>query len=201
MMEKHPDAVILCGGKSSRFGEDKARVMHDGSPQLITLSKQLASAGHDVHYVADRQDRYHDLHINCWCDAEGVAGPLAGLTAALQHVKSLHATKENEAWLLLVSCDQWCWFDSWSKQLSISAQQNPNAKAILFQDAQMQPLPALYHSSLLPVCQQQILANEFSLKRLLERLGDAVHFASVDAMQSPARWTFNTRDEWHRLQG
>ena len=121
-------AYILCGGRSQRFGADKARVLIEGVPQLLRLSGALQRAGHEVRYVADRADRYRDLGVECLVDSRPDCGPMAGLECALQHrtaeiasYASLTRAGESDAiWaarLLVVSCDQAIWESSWSEEL------------------------------------------------------------------------------------
>ncbi len=50
-------AYLLAGGKSSRFGSNKALVTIDGQPLLLGLIASLKNTEHQVHVVADRVDR------------------------------------------------------------------------------------------------------------------------------------------------
>jgi molybdopterin-guanine dinucleotide biosynthesis protein A len=117
----HP-AYILCGGRSRRFGSDKARTSNAGQPQLLQLRDQLVKAGHEVHFVADRADRFNDLGVSCLVDPQADSGPLAGLSCALtHHARSVamddRALDRTAGWLLLVSCDQAHWDPTWYRVL------------------------------------------------------------------------------------
>ena len=71
--------AVLAGGRSSRFGSDKAEAMHDGR-RLIDHSAAALAAHVDALVVVGRQDAAYD----CVPDRPGPdLGPLGGLAGAL----------------------------------------------------------------------------------------------------------------------
>lgn len=209
----HP-AYILCGGRSSRFGTDKARALIDRQPQLLSLRNQLLQAGHEVHFVADRADRYSDLEIDCLVDPQPDCGPLAGLNCALEHhARSVLAhqghTDRDVGWLLLVSCDLSRWDRAWYARLLSAAESVarsyesrdevelslPHLSAIAWFDTRWQPLPGLYHVDLLNDVQQRLRDRRLSLHDLLSTLDASAQCSRVVDARSPSAWSFNTPDE------
>jgi molybdopterin-guanine dinucleotide biosynthesis protein A len=202
-------AYILAGGQSARFGSDKAQVTIDGKSLLCRLLESLTAAGHPVHVIADRAERYQSLGINCLVDAEPQCGPLAGLMTAIEHRRRL----EGEGWLLLVNCDQVEWFPEWLMQLAAVTQtsawavtfeqaadaagsQEDSAKSLSANSNYRQPIPGLYHSHMQMVVRQALSARQLSLQSLLRQ----VPSLAVIAPNNPSHWSFNTPEELAEIQ-
>ena len=98
LLAENCPAYILCGGRSVRFGTDKAHVKINGQPLLIQLANRLREFGHPINFVADQSERYAELNIRCIEDAHAGCGPMAGLLSAARH-RSLQA----EGWFLLLT--------------------------------------------------------------------------------------------------
>jgi molybdopterin-guanine dinucleotide biosynthesis protein A len=195
MSQHNLASYILAGGKSSRFGSDKALAIIDGSPLICHLIKQLCECNlQDNYIVADREDRYQQLAINSIPDLRPQLGPLGGLWTALTH----RLDHLGPGWILLLPCDlidfRASWITDWFH--SIPANTTPDsvpALAIAFYDQYWLPLPALYHTNLLPNVIQSIDANRLSIQSLLNSLND---FAiPVSARSSSEIRTANTPDE------
>jgi molybdopterin-guanine dinucleotide biosynthesis protein A len=91
--------AVLAGGKSRRFGRDKASEILDGEPLAARAARTLASVFEDVVIVSSSVPastgswlRVPDLREGC--------GPLAGLESSLAHA-------EAEGWdgVFLLACD------------------------------------------------------------------------------------------------
>lgn len=136
-------AYILSGGRSTRFGSDKARALLGGRPLLSRMTDQAHAAGATkVFAVAREAGAYDELGVETLADVRPGLGPLSGLEAALTH--------RGEGWLLLLTCDQLACAPAWVGRLAESALA-PEAFAAVFHDgARFQPVPGLYHTRLLP---------------------------------------------------
>ncbi|MBO1767221.1 NTP transferase domain-containing protein [Allobranchiibius sp. GilTou38] len=78
-----PTAIVLCGGRSSRFGSDKTRAPLDGRPLLDHLLDALPGIWPIV-AVGPRRTTTRDI---TWVREEpAFAGPLAALAAGLADV-------------------------------------------------------------------------------------------------------------------
>lgn len=141
-----PRAYILAGGKSSRFGSDKARVVIDGMPNLCFLADRLGTFNLPTTIVAQSLSDYSDLGLRTITDFERDAGPLAGTITALHDAKSL-----GSAWSLILTCDLLWNNDTWIERM-LAAIQSPNDEsqprtfAWLFQSESFSPFPGLYHA-------------------------------------------------------
>ncbi len=187
-------AYILCGGQSARFGTDKARVLIEGTPQLLRLADTLRAANHAVHFLADRSDRYEDLGLSAIEDAHPQAGPIGGLIAAALHCQDCFGP----GWYLLVSCDQLHWDPAFFAQLSEQASEN--VFAVVFRDVQLQPIPGLYSTAIIRDAQRAVATGDFSIKRLLESIPQHVVAIKPDG-NNPREWCFNDQEELQRALG
>ena len=201
-------AYILCGGRSSRFGSDKARALIGNVPQLVALSQRLAECGRRVLHVAGRPDRYRDLGIDCLTDAQPDCGPLAGLVTALEH-GVVGASSEAGRWLLLVNCDQAVWFEKWCDQLWEAALTSPSARAALYFDATWQPFPSLLHRDLLGEARLRLSERQLSLtawfgdldsRGLVARVRSEPGLDGATPDKAPQHWSFNTVDQFNALR-
>jgi molybdopterin-guanine dinucleotide biosynthesis protein A len=169
-MHKVP-VYILAGGKSARFGRDKARVEIDGRPLLIHVARSLEAAASGIIVIADRPGKYRDLGFETIADRRPGLGPLGGLQAALSHCR--------EGWLLCASCDRIGVRHGWLEALFAGI--TNGAKAVLFRGRVWQPMPALYHASLSPEVDAAIDAERLTPWKLFEQ-------TETVALELPGDW-------------
>lgn len=171
-MDRIP-AYILAGGKSSRFGRDKARAAVDGIPLIVQVAKTIRPAVSSVSVVADVDDKYADLGLRTIGDLMPGLGPLAGLHAAL-------ADMTTDGWMVLLSCDFIGVKTEWIRRLTECVRED--ARIVLFRDMRWEPLLALYHTSVKAAVDVHIKREHRPMWALVE----AVEHVVVPA---PADWT------------
>lgn len=88
-------AIILAGGYSQRMGQDKASLLLGERTLLERVAEAMQQLFPYV-IVSVRQPR-PEINLPQVCDEPGVAGPLAGVIAALAKVKT--------PWTFIVACD------------------------------------------------------------------------------------------------
>lgn len=176
-------AYILAGGRSSRFGSDKARAVLAGEPLLLRVARLLAPAASTVTAVADRPDRYADLGLRTIADVHPGLGPLSGLHAALRD-------RHDGDWLLLCSCDAVLVRSEWLERLL--AGRTLGAQAVAFRRDRWQPMPALYAGTILADVERALAGSRRSLHALLDRLRVIALPQPVDW---PDAWQANTAGE------
>jgi len=178
---------ILAGGKSSRFGSDKARALVDGKPLVALLAERLRTQAVSITVVADVAGKYADLNLETIADDEPGLGPIGGLKTALRVLKEPAA---GGAWFLLSSCDLVGFDLQWLEALL--AARTSGARAVAFKGERWEPLIALYHQSIGEDLARAIAAGELSMWKLLERV-------SATALPLPTNWAgsaqFNTPQE------
>jgi len=77
------NAFILAGGKSRRFGEDKALLLHRGKRFIDIVIKSAAEVCSAVYTVGREYD--HPRLSGCYKDEISGVGPIGGIYTALKH--------------------------------------------------------------------------------------------------------------------
>ncbi|PTA66833.1 molybdenum cofactor guanylyltransferase [Deinococcus arcticus] len=133
-------AAVTAGGRSSRFGSDKALAQVDGQTLLQRVCASLQGCA--VRLIVAPEGRYAVPGWQVVPDTRPGQGPLAGLEAALRAAPP--------GWVAFAGVDlpdltEAHWQALW---LACTAE----ARSVQAQDAQgrPQPLAALYHTGLLP---------------------------------------------------
>ncbi len=81
-MERVP-VCILSGGRSSRFGSDKARALLRFVPLIVHVVRTAESVASRVTVVADTADKYAGLGLKTIVDLTPGLGPIGGLNTVL----------------------------------------------------------------------------------------------------------------------
>lgn len=156
--------LVLAGGDSRRFGEDKAVFsFHEGISQLdyalAVLSKFCLHLG--VSLRKSQQNRRATPHeVTYVADPEGMSGPIAGVIAGLRQ----HPGRPT----LALACDMPL-VDA-ALVLKLLSQRNAGAQATCFDaaDGRPEPLCALYEPSALPDLERAYQEGRQSLRSFLE---------------------------------
>jgi len=181
---------ILAGGRSARFGGDKALAEVAGQPLLSRIADSARPFAESVTVVADRADKYENLGLATIADATPHLGPLGGLLAALRHCED----QSGKRWIVLLSCDLVAVRQAWIERLAATIM--GGAPGAAFFDGRWQPFPGLYHTSLSPLVERRLASGDASMQPLLSAAG--CHLADP-----PADWpdvaSINTHDDLARL--
>ncbi len=153
-------AAILAGGRSSRFGTNKALSLFDGRPLLTWPVETLRPATDDLFLVANDPDPYAAFGLPIHADARPGMGALSGLHSALTH--SRHDR------ILVVGCDM-PWVDRGLFELLLDAIEGHDA-AVPISDSGIEPLHAVYHRGALAAMERALDAGSPALKGLLKDL-------------------------------
>src|ERR1044072_1639209 len=113
---------ILAGGRSSRFGSDKARGLLPGATLIRRGAAALGAAARATRRVAvaAAAATYEDLGLITIADLTPGLGPLGGLHTALSNAAA-HAPHDPSGWIILASCD---WVTASADLISLLAQSN-----------------------------------------------------------------------------
>jgi molybdopterin-guanine dinucleotide biosynthesis protein A len=180
-------AYVLAGGKSTRFGSDKALAELDGEPLILRLARAVAPVARELIVVAERADKYASLGLPTIGDVLPDRGPLGGLLTALEHAPT-------PAQILLVTCDLVVFEASWVETLATSAE---GARAVAFRDDRWQPFPGLYHTELGGDARRAVARGELGMGRFLDTV-------SARAVPLPRDWPplvqANTRADLARFR-
>jgi molybdopterin-guanine dinucleotide biosynthesis protein A len=149
---------ILAGGRSRRFGSDKARALHDGVPLVVAVARELAPMVGNITVVASRDGEYDDLGLRSIGDIVPGLGPLGGLATAFADAGS--------DWLLLCACDWVGLRREWLQPLL--ARRRGNAGAIVYRGDRYEPMLGLYHTSLAATVRARLDSGDRSMQSLLD---------------------------------
>lgn len=195
---------ILAGGRSSRFGSDKARATIEGRTLIQRVEAMVQPIAAQVTVVADRADRYADLGLRTIADRVPGLGPVGGLWSAL-HDQSI-TTPTSEV-LLLCPCDALTLKIEWLETLRAAATTLRRGDAVVGAEGdatvhalaaafrghdRWQPMPAMYHRDAVDEVRAALDADRRSMQALLDRLRAIALPLPADW---PSTWQANSREE------
>jgi len=130
--------VILAGGKSTRFGSNKAFVKVDGISITRHLYNQLRFLLRTVNVITNSPEEFKHLGLPMIPDLIKDMGPIGGIHSALENSFS--------QWVFVTPCD----LPHFSyKLLHVLARSIGDADAVCFSKARkVEPLPALLHRNI-----------------------------------------------------
>lgn len=169
-MSDEIDGYILTGGKSSRMGDPKGRLMLGGRSFVERISAALTGQTRVVFTVGDA-DVYPCL-ANVRDNARFIGGPrssMTGLFSALSHAKT--------DWIFVVACDLPFVTGALFGRLAAARSNEFGANIPLAADGTPQPVCGLYRvAACRDVCGDSIERSDLSLRKLVQ---------SVNAFQMP----------------
>ena len=178
-----PDAYILAGGKSLRFGGgDKALAMLDGQTLVERTAGLIRPQCRSITYVAESLSRYTGLSDSVIADRLPALGPLGGIDAALRH-------QGNEPWAFICPCDLAFVGPAWLQ--SLTQHVTPESDAVVFRGERFEPLFTLYHRRILPLVEEHIHEQKLAPRHLFPKINSVI-------LPLPPNWptepSFNTRE-------
>lgn len=150
-------AAVLAGGRSSRFGQDKATFFYREKPLLQWVLDSLQAA--DERFIVANRD-YPGFGAHIYADIYSGGGSLSGLHTAL--VKARHE------WLALTACDlPFLTREYW--QYLLEHRTDAPVVVVSGEDG-FEPLAALYHRSLLPRIEEQLSRYDYAMHKLIRQV-------------------------------
>ncbi len=150
---------ILAGGRSSRFGRDKAGEVLEGRALICHVADAARPHVEEITVVADVPGKYMHLGFNTFADDDPGKGPLGALCTALSLLR-------NTEYALVLSCDLIGLESEWIACL-VKEAEAASRPVCLFDTNPMQPLIACYHASLLNLARQRLASGQASMHGLL----------------------------------
>lgn len=172
--------VVLAGGRSTRFGMDKALYTIDGKPMyqyvldtlkntfscdelVINTNESLKNSFHPITVVVDNED-YSDL------------GPLGGLYAV--------ALKYPNTRLMVISCDTPFVSTEWMTHLNAVADNHPNTTVITTDAKRMHPTIGVFqHDTLAEHLMRQLDSGLLSIRSLFDTI--PVKYENIEESNIP----------------
>lgn len=156
----HRAGYVLAGGRSSRFGRDKALFAWDGRPLAVRAAEVVRESAARVALVGPRE-RYAGLGYPVVEDPVAGAGPLAGIVAALADSPA--------EWTAVLACDlPNVTVELLDALFERAAETNVDGVLAVEADGREQPLCAVYSRRLAAPLAKRLEAGERKIIRALE---------------------------------
>jgi molybdenum cofactor guanylyltransferase len=168
--------VVLAGGKSKRFGSDKARFVYKGKPMMkwVLDSFELAS---ERFIVANAT--YAEFNVPVYADVISSHTPLSGVHSALTHAK--------HDWVALAACDMPFLTTNYWQTLQKYC---PDTKAVVVASGfGLEPLAAFYHRSLIQAIEAALNQEQKAVHLFLESIDKTV--LKAEALNLPSNTFLN----------
>ncbi len=150
--------IILCGGKSCRFGQDKGLCTLAGKPMIDYPLAALKNICDDI-IISTNDPRYDTLGYKIIKDNIKNIGPLGGIYSALHESK----TEDN----IIVSCDMP--FLNEKLLNYILENKNNHLIAAAYEGQYVEPLCSYYNKKVIPIIEKLISNEQFKLQVLLKK--------------------------------
>ncbi|MFH1021734.1 MAG: molybdenum cofactor guanylyltransferase [Pseudomonadota bacterium] len=152
--------VVLAGGKSSRFGSNKALALHQGDTLIQTITRRLAGLFPETLLITNTPEDYAFLGWPMAADHYHNCGPLAGIHAALRTISQPRA--------FICGCDM----PLVSPELIRFLCELPGEHEVVLPwlDEGPEPLYAVYNKNILPVIEENLARNQCKIGILYEKL-------------------------------
>ena len=159
-MAENITGILLAGGKSSRFGSDKALTIFNGKPLInfgLDLLKQICS---DI-LISSNSEHMAQFGYRVVPDEIKDIGPMGGVYSCLKQSKS----SQN----LVISCDT-PFINKGLLQYLLDHNQNFQAVIPETEDGHMEPLIACYHSEVQWVMKDLIGAGKYKMQNIMDQV-------------------------------
>jgi len=177
--------AILAGGNSSRMGRDKALLPWNGKPLISHAAETLRALFQDVCICGGTGDRYGFLGLPVLPDIVPQRGPLGGIHTALSY--ALPAS------VFVLSCDMPLVSRSLIEYILKFPSSAPTKVAA--PHGRIQPLCGVYHTSCLPLIEQELKHRRLKLMEVFARLNGTPVPIGPDLPFYDERLMINVNDE------
>ena len=152
--------VILAGGQSRRFGQDKAFFQINGRPMVRIVADVLGAVFDQVIVAGGEPDQYAEIGLTCSPDPIKEKGALGGILNAFSNTSADS--------IFICGCDMPLVQVDVIRQILDNA--NDSDIILPIMDGIRQPLHAMYHRTVLPVVEELIHDSASFLPDLFGRV-------------------------------
>ena len=181
------EGFILAGGASSRMGKNKAHLKLGGKTFVQRAALSLSAIEPQRIFLVGNftnENKAADIEILPDVFKSDLRASIIGLHTALFHAET--------EWIAVLACDLPFASSSLFKRLTEFVQDEFEAIVPLQKDERAQPLCALYRKTCLPKVEAALASNEWSLKKLLEKLETRfVRFEEIADLPNAENFFFN----------
>ena len=175
MIENNIIGIILAGGKSSRFGEDKSNIKLGNKTLLNHTVDRIEKEFSEVLIVSNnKKHNYKNQKIYTVKDCiEGQLGPLVGILTAMKWVNE---NKKNYKWIASFPCDTPFFDNKLISKLKLKTKETSKKLIFLNSDKKRHNIFGLWSMDLIETLEKDI-KNSF---RKVEIWADKVGYESIN---------------------
>ena len=180
--------IVLAGGRSSRFGSNKAIYDFQGKTMLKHSIDLLQPFCNKI-IISGNKEEYYLYNYPCIPDKYGEIGPIGGIVSCLEESKS-----ENN---IVVTCDMPLITEDLIARLLMNHQ---NGKITIFEDAQnkLYPFPIILEKQHIDPIKTLISNRHFKLKDILDGIGYTA--IQLSKNETPLLANINTPDDLLKVE-
>ena len=153
--------VILSGGRSRRFGSDKALYLLEGTPMIKRVYTTVSKVVTPVFISVNSGETMYSIPVRHIVDKFPDAGPLAGIYTAL-----LSAPTD---WILVVAVDL-PYVTTQDLQKLLDARASSLDAVVATSEERMQPLAGCYHKRISSMVRQRLKNKHYAVTACLENM-------------------------------
>ena len=187
-MKENLSIAILAGGKSQRFGRDKAMLMFNELTLLDITYRELKSISDDIRIIGNVRKKSSIPDELFLSDMVKNRGPMGGLYTALKYFNKT---------VLLASCDMPFLKREHYRYLIGQMDQSKDA-TIARSDKGLEPLFALYQPDLIPQIERRIANKSYAMHQLINQLNVKIVDFSTSVNISYLFFNINTLRDYKK---
>ena len=175
MIENNILGIILAGGKSSRFGEDKSTAKLGNKTLLDHTVGKIENEFNEILVISNNKDfnfKNNKIHIVEDC-IEGQLGPLVGILTAMKWVIK---NKKNYKWIASFPCDTPFFDIKLIKELKIKVKETSKKLIFLNSNKKRHNIFGLWSMDLIEILEKDI-KNSF---RKVELWADKIGYENIN---------------------
>ena len=175
MIENNILGIILAGGKSSRFGEDKSTVKLGNKTLLDHTVSKIENEFNEILVISNNKDfnfKNNKIHLEEDC-IEGQLGPLVGILTAMKWVTK---NKKNYKWIASFPCDTPFFDIKLISELKIKVKETSKKLIFLNSNKKRHNIFGLWSMDLIEILEKDI-KNSF---RKVELWADKVGYENIN---------------------
>ena len=175
MIENNIIGIILAGGKSSRFGEDKSNIKIGSKTLLDHTIDKIEKEFSEVLIISNNKEyNFKNKKIHTVKDCiEGQLGPLVGILTAMKWVNE---NKKNYKWIASFPCDTPFFDNKLISKLKLKTKETSKKLIFLNSDKKRHNIFGLWSMDLIETLEKDI-KNSF---RKVEIWADKVGYESIN---------------------
>ena len=175
MIENNILGIILAGGKSSRFGEDKSTAKLGNKTLLDHTVSKIENEFNEILVISNNKDfnfKNNKIHLEEDC-IEGQLGPLVGILTAMKWITK---NKKNYKWIASFPCDTPFFDIKLISELKIKVKETSKKLIFLNSNKKRHNIFGLWSMDLIEILEKDI-KNSF---RKVELWADKIGYENIN---------------------